>query len=260
MISVVLLGFGNVGQHLYKTMQASDTIEVVQVYNRRLVPNIETAQSQNVSALKDADVYIIAIPDDAIGPFSELLPFKDRLVVHTSGGAQMHVLSKNNRRGVFYPLQTFSKNTIVDFSNIPICVEAEKETDLKLLKTLGSYISEKVVTITSAEREHLHVAAVFVNNFTNHLYHIAETITAKNELDFNLLKPLISETAKKIETLSPAKAQTGPAKRNDIKTIEKHLKLLEGSTYKSMYEVLTHSIENTVSSSSSSSSKINNIK
>lgn len=250
MISVVLLGFGNVGQHVYKVMQASDSIEVLQVYNRTFIANLETTQCQNISAIKEADVYIIAIPDDAIGPFSELLPFKDRLVVHTSGGAHMHVLSKNNNRGVFYPLQTFSKNAEVDFRNIPICLEAEKETDLILLKELGGYISEKVVTITSREREHLHVAAVFVNNFTNHMYHIAENIITKSELDFKLLKPLIAETAKKIETRSPAKVQTGPAKRNDIKTIEKHLKLLEGSAYRDLYKKLTESIRTSGASAS----------
>lgn len=243
MVSVIILGFGNVGQHLYKAMQASDTVAVLQIYNRSLVKNLKTEQCQNVADLKKADLYIIATPDDVIGDFSASLPFKDRLVVHTSGGASMNVLSKKNRRGVFYPLQTFSKNTEVDFNNIPICVEADNETDLKLLKELGRSISEKVVEISSLEREHLHVAAVFVNNFTNHLYQIAETIATENKLDFNLLKPLITETAKKIETRSPAEVQTGPAKRNDKKTIEKHLKLLGNSEYRKLYDELTNSIK-----------------
>ncbi len=257
MISVVLLGFGNVGQHLYKVMEASAAIDVLQIYNRNFIDHITTQQCQDFSALKKADVYIIAIPDDVIGSFSASLPFKNRLVVHTSGGVILDVLSKNNRRGIFYPLQTFSKNTEVDFSNIPICVESENDQDLNLLKELGHYISENVVEISSAEREKLHVAAVFVNNFTNHLYRIAEKITAENELDFNLLKPLITETAKKIKTLSPEKAQTGPAKRNDTKTIEKHLKLLENSEYKDLYEKLTESIKN---SNNTSNSKMENKK
>lgn len=243
MVSVIILGFGNVGQHLFRAMQASDNVDVLQIYSRNFKKNLNTQQCQNISDIKKADLYIIAIPDDRIGDFSESFPFKDRLVVHTSGGANMNVLSKNNRRGIFYPLQTFSKNSKVNFNTIPICVEAENETDLSLLKELGHCISEKVVEISSSEREHLHVAAVFVNNFTNHLYHIAETITAKNKLDFNLLKPLIAETAKKIETHSPAEVQTGPAKRNDKKTIEKHLKLLEGSVYQNLYKQLTQSIK-----------------
>ncbi|WP_432411218.1 Rossmann-like and DUF2520 domain-containing protein [Rasiella sp. SM2506] len=244
MITIVLLGYGNVGQHLYNVMEAAKDVDVVQVYNRTKHKTLKTPQTQDLKALVSADVYIIAIPDDAIGEFSESLPFKNRLVVHTSGGAHMDVLSSNNLRGIFYPLQTFSKITKVDFSTIPICVEAENEADLQLLKKLGDCISEKVVEISSSAREKLHVAAVFVNNFTNHLYHIAETITAENKLDFNLLKPLITETARKIETLSPAQAQTGPAKRNDKKTIEKHLKLLENSKYRDLYEHLTESIEN----------------
>jgi predicted short-subunit dehydrogenase-like oxidoreductase (DUF2520 family) len=243
MITVVLLGYGNVGQHLHKAMQASHNVAVLQIYNRSVLENLKIEQCQNVSDIQDADVYIIAIPDDAIGAFAKSLPFKNRLVVHTSGGANIDVLSNSNRRGIFYPLQTFSKTTKVDFSNIPICVEAEHKADLQLLKKLGGYISKTVVEIASAEREKLHLAAVFVNNFTNHLYSIAETITAEHDLDFNLLKPLIAETAKKIETLAPAKAQTGPAKRNDQKTIDKHLKLLKGSECQKLYQELTNSIK-----------------
>tara|TARA_R100000935_G_scaffold21876_4_gene40538 strand:- start:90759 stop:91514 length:756 start_codon:yes stop_codon:yes gene_type:complete len=243
MISILLLGYGNVGQHLHRAMQGVTGVTVQQIYNRSFVENIETPQTQKLSDITEADVYIIAVPDDVIGDFSAKLPFRNKLVVHTSGGAHMEVLSNANRRGVFYPLQTFSKNTEVNFSTIPICVEAENKDDLKLLKKLGSNISKNVTEISSEEREQLHVAAVFINNFTNHLYHIAETISAKNKMEFDLLKPLIAETAKKIETLSPSQAQTGPAKRNDTKTIEKHLKLLEGSAYRELYEKLTESIK-----------------
>lgn len=244
MISIVLLGYGNVGQHLYKVLEAAKNVTVVQVYSRTKYKPFKTPQTQDLQKLVEADLYIIAIPDDALETFSKSLPFKDRFVVHTSGGANIKVLSNKNRRGVFYPLQTFSKNTEVDFNSIPICLEAENKTDLGLLKKLGACISEKVVEISSDEREHMHVAAVFVNNFTNHLYHIAETITAENTLDFDLLKPLIAETAKKIKNLSPGEAQTGPAKRKDKKTIEKHLKLLEGNRYQDLYKILTESIEN----------------
>jgi predicted short-subunit dehydrogenase-like oxidoreductase (DUF2520 family) len=244
MVRVVLLGFGNVGQHLYKAMQASSHMEVVQIYSRSFVENLPTPQTKKISDIEEAAMYIIAVPDDAIGHFSESLPFENRLVVHVSGGVHMKVLANKNRRGVFYPLQTFSKNKQVDFSKIPICVEAENENDLQLLKETGSYISEKVVEISSIEREQLHVAAVFVNNFTNHLYHVAERITANNGLDFNLLKPLIAETANKIETLTTSEAQTGPAKRNDSKTIQKHIDLLEGSEFLNVYKVLTNAISN----------------
>lgn len=243
MINVVLLGYGNVGRHLYTIMEATETVQVLQVYNRNYIDGLATPQTQSVSNLLAADVYIIAIPDDAIESFSEALPLQGSLVVHTSGGVGITALSANNRRGIFYPLQTFSKNTKVDFSVVPVCIEAENPTDEALLKKLGHGISQTVVNLSSEEREKLHVAAVFVNNFTNHLYQIAEVLTTENGIDFKLLHPLIAETARKMEHSNPSEVQTGPAKRNDIKTIEKHLKLLEGSQFQPLYKALTHSIQ-----------------
>ena len=243
MIRVILLGFGNVGQHVYKAMQDSDDVHLVQVYNRKPITSLEVPQTQTLSTIAHADVYIVAIPDNAIAQFSEAIPIKDTLVVHTSGGVAMQVLANHNRKGVFYPLQTFSKEHAVAFNNIPICVEAENDTDLKLLKRLGSAISEKVVTITSEERATLHLAAVFVNNFVNHLYSIASEISEENNLDFSLLKPLITETAKKLNALSPLEAQTGPAKRNDTETITKHMDLLKDTEHGALYELLTKSIQ-----------------
>jgi|TARA_R110002020_G_scaffold199778_3_gene401592 predicted short-subunit dehydrogenase-like oxidoreductase (DUF2520 family) len=243
MIDVVLLGYGNVGQHLYSAFEASSAVNVVQVYNRNPIKNLKTPQTQELSSLQNAAVSIIAIPDDEIAAISEALPVLDTLVVHTSGGVTMKALSSKNKRGVFYPLQTFSKNRSVDFKNIPICIEAENEKDLKLLQSLGKALSENVVEITSEARSTLHLAAVFVNNFVNHLYTVASEISAEQHIDFNLLKPLIAETAKKIESLSPSQAQTGPAKRNDTNTIQKHLDLLKDTGFSDLYTTLTQSIQ-----------------
>lgn len=248
MLSVVFLGFGNVNRHLCEAFFSSEEIKVLQIYNRshnELASNFNSIEfTHEISKIKMADVYIIGIADDAISSFSETLPFKDRLVAHTSGSVSMDSLSNTNRKGVFYPLQTFSKSRKVDFSEIPICIEAEKEPDLKILQELGGIISEKVVKISSEERKKIHLAAVFVNNFVNHLYQISEEILKKESLPFELLKPLIKETAAKLDTLSPIEAQTGPAKRNDLKTIENHLHLLTEETYKNLYEQLTKSIQN----------------
>lgn len=199
--------------------------------------------TDDISKVEDADVYIIGIPDDGISSFSEALFFKNKLVVHTSGGAAMNVLSSKNRRGIFYPLQTFSKQRRVDFKNIPICIEAENQNDLNLLRKLGEIISENVVEISSEKRAKLHLAAVFVNNFTNYLYEIGSEILKDEDLPFDLLKPLIVETASKIKTLSPKEAQTGPAMRNDVKTIEKHLHLLGDSQYRKFYELFTEELK-----------------
>lgn len=247
MIKVVLLGFGNVGNHLLRALTSQKDIDVVQVYNRSFfslrdeLTSIST--TQDLSNLKEADIYITSISDDFISDFSEFLPFKNRLVVHTSGAVSMNVLSKKNRRGVFYPLQTFSKNQKTDFKEIPICIEAENPEDVKLLKKLGELISDQVVEINSDQRAIIHVAAVFVNNFTNYLYQIGADILSRNKMDFDILIPLIRETSKKIERLSPELAQTGPAKRNDKKTIEKHLNLIKNPHYKEVYSMITKQLQ-----------------
>ena len=247
MIRVIILGFGNVGQHLLSAFSNATEIEVIQIYNRSKAtfPNgLQTNFTTNIQEVKEADVYIISVPDDSIKYISESIPTFNKLVVHTSGSVDLKDLSSQNWKGVFYPLQTFSKNSEVDFSEIPICIEAERIEDIILLTKLGKSISNKVQEISSEERAQLHLSAVFVNNFSNFMYQIGSDLLSKESLSFDLLKPLIKETAKKIETLTPAEAQTGPAKRNDLKTIENHLHLLENSPYKGLYEELTKAIQN----------------
>ena len=246
MTTIVFLGFGNVNFHLINTLYKHNKDSVIQVYNRSEI-NLNKELNNipfttDLSKIKEADLYIIGIPDDAIAAFSETLPLKNKLVVHTSGSVSMEALSKRNRKGVFYPLQTFSKNREVNFNTIPICIEAKEEADLELLTNLGNSLSEKVVEIDSDERSKLHLAAVFVNNFVNHLYAIGDDILGNNELSFDLLHPLIEETASKVKTLSPSEVQTGPARRGDQKTIEKHLHLLKEGPESELYQQLTESL------------------
>ncbi len=249
MITVTIIGYGNVGSHLVKAINDSAYAKISQVFSRSTVSLKKTIDDidfiNDLSDLTEADCYIIAVPDDHIAAVSEKIPFTDRFVVHTSGSVAMDVLDAKNRQGVFYPLQTFSKDKEISFTEIPICIEATQADDLDLLKKLGQSISEKVTEISSLERSKIHVAAVFVNNFVNHLYHVSEAIMTENNLDFSLLKPLIIETASKIEFLSAKDAQTGPAKRNDEQTIERHLSQLKGDTQKDIYTLLTKAIKNT---------------
>ncbi len=248
MIKVVLIGSGNVAQHLIKVMLKTANIELVQVFARdrnsisHLIP--EERIISNYNKIKEADVYIISVSDNAIAEVSSHLPFENRLVVHTSGTSELSVLDDKNRKGVFYPLQTFSKSKAVDFSTIPICLETEKESDYKTLETLANLISKKVFAISSEQRKSLHVAAVFVCNFVNHLYQIGNQICNENKVPFEILQPLILETATKITQLAPKDAQTGPALRKDTKTIEKHLEFLQDANYKEIYKLLTQSIQN----------------
>ncbi|MBO6607531.1 DUF2520 domain-containing protein [Psychroserpens sp.] len=249
MISVVLLGAGNVAHHLYNAFSASENVQIKQWYNRSirtLEPYKTTVNvTDDLNKLLDADIYVIAVSDDAIAQLSSALPFEDRFVVHTSGSASIHDLDKKNRRGVFYPLQTFSKDVDLDFSQVPLCLETLNKSDYQVLKSLAESVSNTVKRVNSNQRAALHLAAVFVNNFTNQLFRVAHEITESESTEFDLLKPLIMETANKIQELSPYLAQTGPAKRHDKKTIKRHLKLLENEHHKDIYELLTASIQKT---------------
>lgn len=247
MIKVVLIGSGNVAQHLIQVFLQAKEVALVQAVARNPSPLVallpEDKITNDYQKITEADVYIIAVSDDAIAEVAAQLPFNDRLVVHTSGSSDISVLQDNNKKGVFYPLQTFTKGKKIEFSSIPICIEAENEIDYQLLETLGHSISQKVVSITSEQRKSLHVAAVFVCNFVNHMYHIGHEICEKHNIPFEVLHPLIQETARKIESLAPSAAQTGPAVRNDIQTIEKHLDFIENPEYKTIYQLLTQSIQ-----------------
>ena len=248
MITVSIIGFGNVAQHLASAFEASSDISLLQMYSRSKNPDSTLPFSVEIIDVLDklhkADLYIIAVSDSAISEISEKLPFENRLVAHTSGSISMDAINGKNRKAVFYPLQTFTKNKNVDFKTIPICLESESADDYKLLETVAKSISEKVFPISSEQRKSLHVSAVFVNNFTNHLYRIAEEICIEQQVLFDILKPLIVETADKILTLSPQQAQTGPAKRNDQNTIDSHLDFLTDQNRKAIYKLLTQSISN----------------
>lgn len=246
MVSIVIIGSGNVAQHLITAILQSNEIELIQVFSRQkeTVSHLISLDKivSDYDKIKEADLYIIAISDNAIGDISSKLPFKNRLVVHTSGSMPMEILDSKNRRGVFYPLQTFTKNKPVNFKEIPICLEAENVNDFKIIETVAQTISSTVQSISSEQRKALHVAAVFVCNFVNHLYKIGNDICEENQLSFDLLKPLIVETAQKIIHLSPENAQTGPAKRNDTTTLNAHLNFLSDKNQKEIYKLLTKSI------------------
>lgn len=249
MISVTLIGAGNVATHLFKALIKLNKISVKQWFSRDL--NVITHYknqvdtTDDINTLANADVYIIAISDDAIAQVSASLPFKDKLVVHTSGSVNVHDLDSKLKRGVFYPLQSFSKKATLDFADVPICIETLDKKDYPILKQIALELGSPVKKINSDQRKVLHLAAVYVNNFTNQMYRIAHEIAESEAAEFDLLKPLILETAKKVQDISPYMAQTGPAKRNDTKTIKTHLSLLKSDAHKDIYKLLTQSIKKT---------------
>jgi len=250
MIKVTLVGTGTVSKHLEQVFSKTDGVEVTQVISSRgkalskVLQNFQKKKKEG-HEFEQSNIYIIAVSDDAILSVSEQFNKSNSLVVHTSGSVSMDTLPKGIRSGVFYPLQTFSTGKKVDFKTIPICIEAEKIEDLELLRELAKSISESVYEISSEQRKSLHLAAVFVNNFTNHIYQIGSEICEQNKVPFDILKPLILETVEKIDSLSPIDSQTGPAKRSDEKTIERHLKQLTNKTHQEVYQILTKSIKET---------------
>ncbi|HET6556189.1 MAG TPA: F420-dependent NADP oxidoreductase [Prolixibacteraceae bacterium] len=249
--NAVIIGAGNLATQLAMVLFQKG-ITVQQVYSRTIERAMALAQKVNdrpTSELseveKGADIYVIAVKDSAIEEVLKGLTMdKTSLVVHTAGSIPMEVLAPyTGNYGVFYPLQTFSVTRQADFSDIPICMEASNPEVMEKLEQLGYRISSSVHSINSEERKTLHLSAVFVNNFVNHFYVLGAEILSQKGLDFNLLKPLIRETAQKVEIMHPLNAQTGPARRMDEQVIGNHLKMLEAQPeWQKIYSFVTESI------------------
>ena len=192
----------------------------------------------------DADIYFLTVRDSIINELIHSLNLKGKLIVHTSGTIPMDVLKDvSGLYGVFYPLQTFIKERKISFKNIPVCVEACCEKVLEQLKALAALISNDVREISSEQRRAIHLSAVVACNFTNYMYAIAEGILQRYNIPFDILYPLIRETAYKVENVKPLFVQTGPAMRGDMEVIEKHLEMLsELPDYKEIYKLLSESI------------------
>ena len=247
---ITLIGSGNVATHLAAALKNAGH-SIVQVYSRTmqnaalLAYHVKAEAIDDLNAINpDTDLFIIATKDDAIGPIAEQLATHEKLMVHTSGATDLYsLLAFSDSVGVFYLLQTFSKTKEVDFRNVPLCIEAKDEAIAKTLEQLAQTISNKVSFINSEKRKSLHLAAVFACNFSNNLYTIAQQIIAKQGLDFELLRPLIQETAEKVQKDIPANVQTGPAIRNDEITMAMHQQLLEGEPeLKQLYFLLSQGI------------------
>lgn len=247
-ISITIIGGGNVAFHLANIFTKSEKSEVKQLYNRSGFTSdfqhFSVNKITDINLLKPSDICIIAIKDDAISFISSTLPFSDTLVVHTSGNTDISAIDSKNRRGVFYPLQSFSKEIPIDFSKVPICIEAENEQDVKLLTDLAMQLTPKIYKMNSLQRKMLHISAVFTNNFTNYLIGVGQELCESNGIPSEILDSLRKETFEKLQILSPLEAQTGPARRGDLQTLQNHLALLSGDK-KELYKIITNSILST---------------
>lgn len=256
-MKVILIGTGNVATAFCDWFSTIKSIEIAGLWGRNKKLQQQLDDSFGIPSLvdfsaipDDVDIIFLAISDSAISIMArELLPFlnENQLVVHCSGATPLNAMDESiNNRGVFYPLQSFSKGRVIDYSEIPIFITATNPETLTVLRSFTALLGNTSHKIDDKQRATLHLAAVFANNFTNHLFNISFDILKQNQINPNSLIPLIKETVNKLEDYAPMAAQTGPAKRNDQTTIQHHLTLLKDEeALQEVYEVLTEQIINT---------------
>lgn len=245
---IVFIGAGKLANSLAPAFRSAG-FQIIQVFSRteksagELATKLSCSYTTSLKDLyRDADVYIICVKDDAIKKIASSLRLPGKLVVHTSGSTPLKAIDNvSEATGVLYPLQSFTKAKKISLKKVPVFVEGKAN-----VKKLASSISDSVIPVTSEDRQRSHVAAVFACNFTNHLYTIAESLLKGSSVKFSYLYPLILETTKRTEKMSPAQLQTGPAARNDKKTIKRHMDLLKKEDKKlaAIYKALTNDIRN----------------
>ncbi len=248
-MQIVIIGSGNVASVLGRLCKQRGH-EIVQVVSRNtshaklLADELKCAYADYNEKLNDsAGLYILAVADTALQELNKSINLGTKLILHTAGSVSKEVLKDISLNyGVLYPLQSLRKEMEYE-TDIPFLIDGNSAETLTLVEDFAGTLSTNVTKTSDDERLKLHVAAVVVSNFTNHLYAIAEDFCKKENVDFALLTPLIKETAERVAHFSPAAVQTGPAVRNDIFTIEKHLRILaDHPQLKYMYIKLTDSI------------------
>lgn len=252
-MKVVLIGTGNLAHHL-GDLFVKNGIEIVQVIGRSPVSTKKLAKRIGCAAATDyskidlsADVYLLLVADHDIPMAIKGLPLEKKVIAHASGTASIKVFpSRFAHAGVFWPLQTFTKDRILSNELFPICLESRSSRAKSHLNRLAKSMGCPSFTLRGKDRELLHLGAVLVNNLPNHLFTLTESLLNKHKIPFELLHPLIAETAVKIKSGSPRSMQTGPARRGDSSTIDRHLQLLKSDRrLHKIYKLLSESIEET---------------
>ena len=248
-MKVVCLGAGNVATHLVKGLY-DKSFDIVQIYSRTRESASALAKEVHavpVTDLKDiiadADLYIFALKDSVLEGVASQIPSNNGLWIHTAGSVAMDIFSNyTTYYGVLYPFQTFSKSRTVDWKAVPVFTEGSDTKSHMTIKAIASQLSEKVFDLSSENRQYLHLTGVFACNFTNHMYALSEQFLKKAGLPFDVVLPLIDETAAKVHTLTPEEAQTGPAVRFDERIINHHLHLIEDEDLKQLYKLISEDI------------------
>lgn len=250
-MKIVLIGAGNLATHLGKALHAAGH-DMVQVFSRTMQSAETLASLLDAEPLTDmaqvrddADVYIFSVKDSALEQLiSQLCGDEKKVFLHTAGSMPMSVFrGMALHYGVLYPMQTFSKQREVDFSIIPCFIEANDEFALKQIEGLAGQISHRVYQLSSEDRKYLHLSAVFACNFANHCYAASQELLQQHGIPFDVMLPLIDETAAKVHGMTPKEAQTGPAVRYDENVIGKQIRLLENQPYfQKIYDCMSKSI------------------
>ncbi len=244
---IVIIGAGNVATHLAKALdRAASVVQVISAHPdnaAKLAGELHDCNPATINAVDtSADFYIVAINDDSIADVTATLPRVSGIVAHTSGSTPMQSICADCQgKGVFYPLQTFSKDASLDISSVPFFIEGSDEDTTMRLSHLASLISRNVYLADSDQRATLHVAAVFASNFFNHLLVESENILAADGYPLEVLEPLMRVALDKALSLGPEKSQTGPASRGDSKVIESHLARLSGYP-REIYSLMSEAI------------------
>lgn len=253
-VKVVLLGAGNVATHLAHEFSINPAFRIIQIYNRTLSHAVSlcekvncAAYTDNIDALSDdAELYILAMADDAIAEVAQILSkrhFHSGIWAHTSGSVPMDALAGIGvGQGVFYPLMTFSREEPVDMSAVPFFIEGSDTSVFRRLTEIARYISSRVYQADSNLRKHMHLAAVFACNFTNHMLTIAKDRLADVGLPLDVMRPLVEATVAKAFGSDPLTAQTGPAVRGDTGVLEGHMSMIGNMSEKEIYRLISDDI------------------
>lgn len=228
--NIAIIGAGNLATHLSKALR-NQGHNIVQVYSRteksaKTLSNIlETEYASSPTQITlCADLYFVALKDSVFADVLGQVDFKNKLLVHCSGSLPLSILQNySENTGVLYPLQTFSKSRELDFSKVPLFVEANSLKNEKTLVEIANSLSNTVSVLNSEKRKSLHISAVLACNFVNHMYTLAGEFLSSKDIPFDVLEPLIEETAQKVQDMNPKTAQTGPAVRFDENIINDHL-------------------------------------
>ncbi|MDR1182262.1 MAG: DUF2520 domain-containing protein [Bacteroidales bacterium] len=248
-ISISIIGSGNVAWHVARRLFACG-YSISCVFSRNisnaalLAEQVNAKATHTLTSIPTSDLYIFAIKDDAYQEIISNFPQTQAICVHTSGSLEMDILGKlSDNYGVLYPFQSFSKDKLIAFEKVPLCVEASNEQTESFLMKIAGVISPIIYLLSTEQRAYLHLAGVFASNFSNALYVIAQQILQQRNMDFKMILPLINETAEKVNNLSPTEAQTGPAVRNDARIMSKHIEMIKSTDWSEIYQLISKIIQ-----------------